>query len=1170
MPSDHGSVQIETRHDLFPVELLDHQFRRVARGYGRLEAEVPPGIYLARCEAGGPAVEQLVKVAAGQSIKVPFTDTNIYTQRSAAPVPGSISRHEFYTYPVHDLTQRQVAHRSLGSGARLVLFATQLDFAENQDWEKGARPVHWKGTKLRDSQGKVLFELPGHEACDADDRRHGRAGFCADLNPGGYFLEWPPDTSEDRLVLQPLWLAQDWTTQLFAGASGDDPRPQRDTASIHMVRLGVSAPAYDPEIDRLNGAAELALASLRTGRRQLGDDHLRTLLHGKFENPMLGLLGAHMLLQRADLNRPLLDQVFGNLRGLIGRHPDLWALEILARSRFQHTLPAGSGIPAEVNFPPMLREGLMALAAAQWNEKQPLKLTATANLARLRLLAEGPWTLFWHAEPEAESPSAVPRSLSTGAAPIAEFFGGLAGRLLSPRHATATSLDLPGALRGVIRHALEERGSSEDFGGAETEAKLGALEELADYLRNLRERRGIPALRSMRAEHLQWTGLSPTDADAVLDAVRAVFRDLGDLDGTRFCDMVMKGGITSGVVYPLAIAKLSERFRFKNIGGTSAGAIAAAAAAAAELARDSGGFERLKGLPAFLSSNAPDGSGSNLSAFFQPQPQTSRIFRIGMAALGGGAGAVFRVLGRALSEYAVSTMAGAAPGAAFLILACLSARGPLLVACVLAAVVLMLIGVTLSVAATFILDLVRGLPKNFYGLCSGMSSDFFDVQNAPPSGRGRPLTYWLTEYLNGFINRRPSDPPLTFGDLWGSSDPQAERRVNLEMMTTCLTHGRPYRLPFRDDEDVHENRLFYFRRDEFERLFPKSVVKWMIENPRPVRRQTEVEQGKALAERAALANKGFFPLPDPAKFPVVVAVRMSLSFPILLSAIPLHAVDRSRDPEGQRPERCWFSDGGVCSNFPIHFFDSPLPRWPTLSINLVEKPTGTSPEALLQPEMPTGNGGFIQENWNRFETFEELDSAGARLLSKEKSGLGKLLSFAGAFITTMQNWSDNTQSRLPGYRDRIAQVGLTPEEGGLNLDMPPDRIKDLTDRGGAAGEEFIARFGVPPTHPQMHWANHRWLRMRSCLASLESLLAGIERGCAGAQPQDVDYETWVRTTPPKSGAPSYDWGSVAQHELAKRTIRELRELVADQATSGELLADRAPRPRPELRPRPRL
>lgn len=57
---------------------------------------------------------------------------------------------------------------------------------------------------------------------------------------------------------------------------------------------------------------------------------------------------------------------------------------------------------------------------------------------------------------------------------------------------------------------------------------------------------------------------------------------------TRLCDLVMKGGITSGVVYPSAVCELARLYSFKNIGGTSAGAIAAAAAAAAEYGRRQG------------------------------------------------------------------------------------------------------------------------------------------------------------------------------------------------------------------------------------------------------------------------------------------------------------------------------------------------------------------------------------------------------------------------------------------------------------------------------------------------------------------------------------------------------------------------------------------------------
>jgi hypothetical protein len=89
------------------------------------------------------------------------------------------------------------------------------------------------------------------------------------------------------------------------------------------------------------------------------------------------------------------------------------------------------------------------------------------------------------------------------------------------------------------------------------------------------------------------------------------------------CDLVMKGGITSGVVYPKAITELAKTFRFSSIGGTSAGAIAAAVAAAAEFARDCGGFERLDQIPAKLP--------SQLFGMFQPVPSLRPVFELGLA-----------------------------------------------------------------------------------------------------------------------------------------------------------------------------------------------------------------------------------------------------------------------------------------------------------------------------------------------------------------------------------------------------------------------------------------------------------------------------------------------------------------------------------------------------------
>src|SRR6266852_1469962 len=98
----------------------------------------------------------------------------------------------------------------------------------------------------------------------------------------------------------------------------------------------------------------------------------------------------------------------------------------------------------------------------------------------------------------------------------------------------------------------------------------------------------------------------------------------------EYCDLVMKGGITSGVVYPLAITELSHKYFFKNIGGTSAGAVAAVITAAAEFARRNGdplAYDLLAGLPRKL------GTNNLLIRLFQPSTAAARIFRVALAAL---------------------------------------------------------------------------------------------------------------------------------------------------------------------------------------------------------------------------------------------------------------------------------------------------------------------------------------------------------------------------------------------------------------------------------------------------------------------------------------------------------------------------------------------------------
>lgn len=90
----------------------------------------------------------------------------------------------------------------------------------------------------------------------------------------------------------------------------------------------------------------------------------------------------------------------------------------------------------------------------------------------------------------------------------------------------------------------------------------------------------------------------------------------------QYCDLVMKGGVTSGIVYPAAVCALAKDYRFRNIGGTSAGAIAAAATAAAEYGRRQGhgdrSYARLAGLP-------DEVAGQRLLELFRPDPRETRL-----------------------------------------------------------------------------------------------------------------------------------------------------------------------------------------------------------------------------------------------------------------------------------------------------------------------------------------------------------------------------------------------------------------------------------------------------------------------------------------------------------------------------------------------------------------
>ncbi|WP_323142421.1 hypothetical protein [Massilia phyllosphaerae] len=607
------------------------------------------------------------------------------------------------------------------------------------------------------------------------------------------------------------------------------------------------------------------------------------------------------------------------------------------------------------------------------------------------------------------------------------------------------------------------------------------------------------------------------------------------------CDIVMEGGVTSGVVYPTFVARLAKKFTLRSIGGASVGAIAAIAAAAAQYKRNrvrqagtgsDDGFYKIALLPRRLRESV--GNTTRLLSLFQPSAAMAPHFRVIVVGLN--AGIKPKVIARVALALLWNFPLGALCGAALWMLGYLVSSGLLgghwrtgaayWLASGLWFGLSMLVSALVFAALQFVLGAWRGLRHNRCGICSGLRTQ----PGNPPA-----LTEWLHALVQD-IAGLPADQPLTFGHLRQSTPP-----IELALMSTGLSELRAHRLP-------HASADLVFRASELAHLFPPDIIEWMKQASQHTHhRQQTLDLLQGLNDQGG----DYYFMPDADALPVVVAARMSLSFPVLLQAVPLYRI-RTLPVAGSKVEllRVWFSDGGLTSNFPIHFFDAILPTRPTFGVilrdDLHEDPhqdPSASPGPVLRVTLPSNN------NQGATPAYVAVDDA---------AQLPSLARFATAILQTIRTWRDEALTRTPGYRDRVVLIRHKKSEGGLNLNMDRKAIGLMSRSGSLAARAIIGRF-LDPVASENGWLNHRWVRMRSTAAVLQDTLAPLA---------DAWHDTRL--------APSYAAMWQAQGDAALPAYRLSREsrvagdilwqgilAIPEQMRHADLSAH-APRPQPEL------
>ncbi len=310
---------------------------------------------------------------------------------SAAPLENTRATHEYH----RDAASASTLHidASIGTGAELMIMARC--FSDLGVAPLNARP--WDGVVVSDGSGTVIADLS-----TIGQREFGRDPFAVcslGLPPGIYQLQYPlpGGTRAAQSLILP---AGGWRLEAYVLFRLNGP-PQHPRISLLMRYIGSPwGTQEDVQLEK----ARVALAD----ERPILSDELTALLVQKFNNPLAGILGGHLLLieheQGGRDRREWLNTVVQNLRGLVGsEHPDVEALSLACPNPTLRTTRSIVAIPMlELSW-------RMLVKASQDNPN----LIPTSVWRDVFALMSAPPFLVW--SPDAEVRREVGRQLASAA-----------------------------------------------------------------------------------------------------------------------------------------------------------------------------------------------------------------------------------------------------------------------------------------------------------------------------------------------------------------------------------------------------------------------------------------------------------------------------------------------------------------------------------------------------------------------------------------------------------------------------------------------------------------------------------------------------------------------------------------------------------------------------------
>jgi hypothetical protein len=433
MSTEHRLV-VEAADPLAEVSVYDGAFKRLGRGVGRYEASLPDGLYEVRARLGGTVQEKLISLDRDQSIR--FESVAF---ESPIPISGTSTADAAHQAAVAKALGQP---KTFGAGSGILVVVRDRPRSGPTSAPPPTSPA--SGLALIAPDGSRLLDIGASAPVD----RNGDAAVAAiyaQVNPGTYRLriDLPDGGGRERALIA----SPGWRTQCFMirRRIRELPFADLDRGAVSLATLGAAFGPADQRV-RLAEAARDALVT----HRQIADAAAEALMKLKFEDPMLGLLVAHLLL-RDRPDAPVLAVVLENLIRLLGAdHADVRAI----------ALDSPKETPGAIADMPMLRASWDRIV--QHSLKRPALVPAgsAASKAATRVLPTSPWLVWTPADVSSRREDSKMAALSNylrdavEAQPALRQARGLAAALDGEARAElARSLAVPGL---VLDHMLSK------------------------------------------------------------------------------------------------------------------------------------------------------------------------------------------------------------------------------------------------------------------------------------------------------------------------------------------------------------------------------------------------------------------------------------------------------------------------------------------------------------------------------------------------------------------------------------------------------------------------------------------------------------------------------------------------------------------------------------------